>query len=397
MDVTNKTRFLFSLIQFLNTGFFAFILIFFPIYAEYISFNAEEIGIFNICSVLATMLASPMILHFVNQTFQPSLLLKICSFLTPVAYLGLLSNGSFLWFSFFWTSFVGLRIAANTLVDVQLIKLSARGILRFELVRVWGSIGFIVLGTGFGILFDFLDTSIAVWLILFFVIFQSVMSYKLSYLLEPFDSMSRSITRRDILKLFFTKRILGLFLSIGFIWLSHAPFYVYLSLYLQAIGWSSSQISLAWNMGVLAEIVLFLCFRRLEIKSSLTSILTISMIITIARWLIIGYSDNFYLILLSQTLHAFSFGACYLVSIRLSYEWFPEGYKEKSQGLLTLFSVGLGSLAGRFLVTFLAKYYEGYATFSSMFYVAACIACIAVLLSILCIEKTSEPATDTMK
>jgi MFS transporter, PPP family, 3-phenylpropionic acid transporter len=390
MDATNKTRFLFSLIQFLNTGFFAFILVFFPIYAEYLSFNAKEIGTFNIFSVLATMLASPLILYFVNQTFQPSLLLKICSLLSPITYLGLLMDSSFLWFSFFWTSFVGLRIATNTLVDVQLLKLSARGTLRFELVRVWGSIGFILLGTGFGILFDFLDTSIAVWIILFFVVFQSVVSFKLSYLLEPFDLTSKSLTFKDILKLFLTKRILGLFLSIGFIWLSHAPFYVYLSLYLQAIGWNSSQISLAWNMGVLAEIVLFLCFRRIEIKSSLTSILTISMIITVARWLIIGFSDNFYLILFSQTLHAFSFGACYLVSMRLSYEWFPEGYKEKSQGLLTLFSVGLGSLAGRLLVTFLAKFHEGYADFSSMFYVAACIASIGVLLSRLCIEKTSD-------
>lgn len=385
MQASHKTKLLFSIIQFLNTGIFAFILAFFPVYAEGLGFLAKEIGIMNAGVMLATMLASPLILQLVKPHRSPPYLLRVSSFLTPISFLMVLYARDFIYLTISWTLFVALRIAGNTLVDVHLLKLTSKGILRFEKIRVWGSVGFVILGAIFGLLTDSFGIISATQILFIYVLIQSALSYYLAPLLHDVPNLLPQLPKRELLSALLNRRIIALFLSVGLNWLSHAPLYVYLSLYLKGIGWSSNEISLAWNVGVIAEILFFLLLRRIELKISLTSLLVVSMIVSAFRWYLLAVTESFQLILFAQFLHAFSFGACYMASIRLSYDWFPEGYKEKSQGLLTLFGVGIGSLMGRWMVTVLADRYESYADFNEMFYFASCIAILATFVSLFCI------------
>jgi PPP family 3-phenylpropionic acid transporter len=380
MQISRQTKFLFSISHFFNTGFFVFVLAFFPLYAEKSGFSAVQIGILNIWSMVASMLSSPLVLTLAGSRFSPSLLLRITSLFAPLLYFLMLLSSDFILFIFCWTIFVGLRGAGGTLIDVQLIRNSARGALRFEYVRTWGSVGFVVLGFLLGFLFDRFDNISVVQYLLLYVIFQSALCFYVSNHLEIYEIPENRITFKTVFSLLRDSRILGLFISISLIWLSHAPFYVYFSLYLQDIGWTSTEISWAWNLGVLAEILFFLIFRRLSLKNSMRTILLFSMSCAVLRWMLLGYSSDFYLILFSQMLHAFTFGGCYLVSIHLTHEWFPRGLKEKSQGLLVFFGQGLGSLAGRWFVSFLAGYYADYAGFSNMFYASSIVALLAFMV-----------------
>jgi MFS transporter, PPP family, 3-phenylpropionic acid transporter len=380
MPLPLRIQALFSTTHFLNTGFFAFILVFSPLYAEQIGFSAVQIGILNTSIMLASMLSSPLVLQLAGPNLTPGRLLQASALLAPVFFVLLLLTDDFFIFLLLWTAFIALRVAGGTLIDVQLVKHSAHGALRFEFIRTWGSVGFIALGFLLGFLFDLYHPIRVVQYLTAYVILQSILCFVISKFLEPYEQSDTVFTFRKVLGLLRQSRIAGLFLSVSLIWLSHAPFYVYLSLYLQSIGWSSSEISLAWNIGVIAEILLFLFFRRISVKFSLRKVLLVSMLITVIRWVVMGYFQNFYVLLFSQILHAFSFGACYLVSIRLTYEWFPEGYKEKSQGLLTFFGQGLGSFAGRWLVSVLSAYYVSYSDFYGMFYVSALVAMVAVMV-----------------
>lgn len=394
MPVSFRTQFLFSLSHFVNTGYFAFILIFSPLYAEALGFSAVQIGTINIAAMIATMLGGPLVLQIVGGSRTPARILKLSSILAVFAYLLLISTKTFNLFILYWTFFIAMRVASGTLIDVQLIKLSARGALRFEFIRTWGSIGFVFLGFFLGILFDRYDRISIVHYMTLYVTLQTGLCLYLAKELHPYEESSVRYTVKKVLSILADKKIIALFLSVSLIWLSHGPYYVYFSLYLQGIGWNSMQTSLAWNIATIGEILLFLFFRRIQLKISLTLLLSISFFITIIRWLLLANFENFYLILLSQTLHAFSFGACYLASIRLTYEWFPEGYKEKSQGLLTLFGVGIGSLGGRLLASYLAPYYSNYSEFSSMFYAGAIVALISLVISLLFFLKPKKMTSE---
>jgi len=235
----------------------------------------------------ATMISSPLILQLVKPHRAPPYLLRVSSFLTPLSFLMVLYARDFIFLIISWTLFVALRTAGNTLVDVHLLKLSSKGILRFEKIRVWGSIGFVVLGALFGLLTDSFGIINATQILLIYVIIQSALSYYLAPLLHDVPNLLPQLPKRELLSALLDKRIIALFLSVGLNWLSHAPMYVYLSLYLKGIGWSSNEISLAWNVGVVAEILFFLLLRRIEIRIPLTSLLILSMIVSTFRWYIL--------------------------------------------------------------------------------------------------------------
>jgi MFS transporter, PPP family, 3-phenylpropionic acid transporter len=135
--------------------------------------------------------------------------------------------------------------------------------------------------------------------------------------------------------------------AVALTWASHGPLYVYLSLYLKGLGWSGQMISLAWNVGVFAEILVFSFFYRLEGRFALMTIFRVSIFLALVRWLILANFTNPLCILASQALHAFSFGAFYLASIKLAFRTLPDDMRDRGQGFLTGLGSGLGSFLGR--------------------------------------------------
>ena len=106
--------------------------------------------------------------------------------------------------------------------------------------------------------------------------------------------------------------MIALFVVNFLLWASHTPLYLYLSVYLQDMGWTGSMISLAWNLGVIFEIGLFAMFSILEKRVALTTILRSAIVFTVVRWAIMATQTSVSAILFAQLLHLFSFGACYL-------------------------------------------------------------------------------------
>ena len=189
-------------------------------------------------------------------------------------------------------------------------------------------------------------------------------------------------------KILKNKNIFILFTSVALCWISHAPLYTYLSLYLENLSFSPNQISLVWNIGVIAEIIIFICFSYFETYLSLSSILKLSLFLASFRWLILYFSQNFIIILASQVLHAFSFGAVLMCSAKLAYQYFPQTVKEKSQGYLSLLGIGMGSLIGRIILTTFPITLNNYSEVRYLFFASMFISILAFLFFILMQSET---------
>lgn len=385
-----------SLLQFLNTGLYAFILAFFPLYAEALAYSPAEIGILMVLVILAITLASPTLLFVSGSKCTPKFLVITCSLASILSYILLLNSSSFNQLALCITAFVFLKTGSNALFDVDILTRSAHGELRFEHIRVWGSIGFVVLGIFLGIFADYTGIIDTTKYFLAIIVMQSAISIVLCKLLDPKDISTSRPPLRQIINTTFSPKVILLFVTLALNWFAHAPLYVYLSLYLKSIGWNSSTISLAWNIGVLGEVLLFLGFRRLELKRSLNSLLILGMCVTVIRLVIMSLVSSLPMILIAQILHAFTFGLCYLTSIRLCYDWFPKGFKEKSQGLLGLVSVGIGGIGGRITVSYLARDYQNYQQCIELFVFASWVALAGVVTSVLCRrEAVKDTARNT--
>lgn len=370
---------LFSLAQFLSVGFFSFTLGFFPIYLSDIGLSSSDIAWVNLIGTIVSMSGGFVVLHIMSKRLTAARLVVLSSVLSvPVFYL-FLNVKDVVSVTCAWFVFSIFTIFTQTLLDVHLLRCNERGELRYERIRAWGSIGFIVFAFLLGLMVDNFGSIYSTWCILGFILLRSILGIAIVPFIETPVQHSEELRLSDSI---FKLPFILLLISTAALFMSHSPVYVYQSLYLRALGWSSTEISVALNLSVFAEVLFFLNFNRLERLMKLENILILSALCTMLRWLMMGLSTNFYVIMLSELLHSFSFGGVFLASIRLSYNYFPEPFKSKSQGILTLFGTGLGSLLGRYGVKAVGGWYSDYSQYNQMFLLGFWVALVGLVASV---------------
>jgi MFS transporter, PPP family, 3-phenylpropionic acid transporter len=141
--------------------------------------------------------------------------------------------------------------------------------------------------------------------------------------------------------------VLAFFMVNILLQISHAPYYVFYSIYLKYYHYSATITGLLWSLGVLAEIVLFVYMRRLLSRCTLRAILLVSLLLAIARWLMIGWCAEYIgLLIFAQILHAASFGGTHVAAIHLVHLYFGQQHQGKGQALYSSLSFGLGGMLG---------------------------------------------------
>ena len=128
---------------------------------------------------------------------------------------------------------------------------------------------------------------------------------------------------------------------------AHGALYAFLSLHLEALGYSATGIGMLWTLGVLAEIVVFLYLPQLFRRFALSSILVASVACGIFRFLAIGWAaGELWMVLLAQVLHAATFGSFHAASVAAVHRVFPESAQARGQTLFSGVTYGAGAAAG---------------------------------------------------
>lgn len=349
----------------------------------------------NLMSTLGALIAGPLLLGLAHSVI-PARKLAVC--LGPLAVL-LISPQLFYTssqFSFFLITWFFCAVCfkgLHSMIEAAAVRESATeepG--RFEKTRIWGSVGYILSTLVGGVVLDYLGVSplgtIGGLLLATLGVVTFKSRAKFSNKLGSKDKGEESIFS-------FLKRgkaalpVVALFLINTLIWASHSVYYTYYSVYLKQLGFSGATISVAWSIGVIAEVVFFLCFSRYANRFSLVGVLRHAVVFTSLRWLILAYSTNIYLLLIAQVFHLYSFGALYLASVKLTYKLLPDELRDRGQGYLTAFSGGLGSSIGRYTCSLVALSW----TVPEMFLACALVAFIALPVTFL-VKDSNSGETD---
>jgi PPP family 3-phenylpropionic acid transporter len=128
---------------------------------------------------------------------------------------------------------------------------------------------------------------------------------------------------------------------------AHSPFYVFYSIHLVDHGYDKSAVGLLWSLGVVAEIGVFLAMPRLMRAWSLRTILLVSFMAAVIRFLLIGWcADVVELLLLAQLMHGATFGANHAAAVAALNRWFPARQQARVQALYGSVSYGAGGMVG---------------------------------------------------
>lgn len=249
---------------------------------------------------------------------------------------------------------IGLSIV---LPYIELISLNYLGKERYGKIRLFGSVGFILVAL---VLVKFLsspDIALAYLLVLVLItaLFGFVIAKKADTLLEK-----QSEHTNDINLLADWKLWLGLTLM----QVSFGSFYNFFTIYTTDHGVSLDVTIYLWSFGVIVEIFM-LYFQGALLRKNLLLILQVTTFVTAVRWfLVFAFPDITAVLFLSQALHALSFALFH--SAAISYLFYLYKHKSLAQQLFSGITYGFGAFMGALIAGYVYEFYPSYLFLSSM-------------------------------
>ena len=337
---------------------------FWGLYLQHQSFSAADIGLL-LALFSAIRIFAPNLWASLNYSLEhiiaPIQLMRLGGLLMLLSFLGFYWATE-LWhyalvmliYGFFWSAILPQyeTLTLNHIKDNMSI---------YSNMLLWGSTGFIIMATGLGWLFDYLSIQylpVIMMIIMILIVMNSLV-------LKPADTAldtqieaglrNSSDSENNNLKVEINtqqNRIIKLgiysFLTISILLqVTHGPYYVFFTIYLQQFDYSNSMIGILWSLGVLAEIILFWKISFFMPRWPLRDLVIASLLLTAVRWFITAYcADNAVLLVFAQCLHAFSFALLHVVSIRYIGIFWPGKKRLYGQALYSGLGFGLGGAIG---------------------------------------------------
>ncbi|MFH1155790.1 MAG: MFS transporter [Pseudomonadota bacterium] len=213
---------------------------------------------------------------------------------------------------------------------------------RYGQFRVWGSLGFILVSSVLGKLLDRISTWSILPMILAGLVLQTLIALAMP---SSGDGSRRPFSLSGIAE-FFTAKI-SVFLTAAFLMLaSHGAYYGFLSIHLEALGFSSGFIGMAWALASVAEVSVMLGSAFVLKRMSMKGVLVLSFVAATLRWILLFAATAPWLILVSQCLHALSYGAFHVASILAIETLSPPGSRTLGQAVNNSVTYGAGMMAG---------------------------------------------------
>lgn len=315
------------------------------LYLKSLGYNSLVIG--SLIAILpATKLVAPYIWGWLaDHSRRSMLIIRIASILALLSFALVFVNDQLWWltiamllFSFFWNA---------VLPQFEAMTLNHLGddSHRYSMIRLWGSLGFIVVVVLIGDLLQEYDAEVIPLAVLatFFLI-------SLSSFLVPEKLNTPHTDHSPISQVIKQPRVLA-FLVVCFLMLcSHGPYYTFYSIYLKDHGYTAYMTGVLWAVGVLAEVIIFLLMHRLLPMFGARKLLILTLLLTSLRWLLIGFFvDELSVLFFAQLLHAFSFGVFHAVGIALVHNYFTGSHQGRGQALYSSVSYGAGVAVGSLL------------------------------------------------
>ncbi|MEA1048816.1 MFS transporter [Lamprobacter modestohalophilus] len=265
------------------------------------------------------------------------------------ALLALLSFTAVFWADGFWPMALTMAIWSffwnGPLPLIEAVTFNHLGtrVSRYAQVRVWGSIGFILVVLAVGWWQQQAGSGVVPIAVL--LLFGGIL---LSVMLVPDCPHAHVATEHLSLRRLVGQREVMFFLAACLLMqASHGAYYAFYSIYLEAEGYSDSAVGALWAFGVVIEVLVFLRMHRLLERFSARALILWSLALAVLRWLLIGlFVDIVALQIAAQALHAASFGVFHASAIHLTHRYFPGVTQARGQALYNSISFGVGGALG---------------------------------------------------
>jgi PPP family 3-phenylpropionic acid transporter len=313
------------------------------LYLKSIGMTAEDIGILSAIVVVTKIFSSFIWGWIVDHTGKRIHVIRYTSLLS------MLSFSLVLFYQEFWSLFIILFIFSifwsAALPQIEAVTLSHLGEESdsYTVVRIWGSISFIIAVLALGKFFDTqtIDNLLPI------IIMTMLLVWLHSLFLPEIASSHQESNGSTFFSILSKPNVIALMLVCFLVQAGHGAYYTFFSIYLEEHHYSNSFIGVAWALGVLAEVIIYLFIHKVIGRFGLHKLMILVLVLATIRWLLIAlFVDNIFILLFSQCLHAATFGVYHAVAIQYIHREFKGEHQGRGQALYSSISFGAGLALG---------------------------------------------------
>ncbi len=319
---------------------------FLSLYFHHLGFSSEHIGQLVAIPMLMRCLAPNLWGWLGDRTGKRLTIVRFGACCTLICFAGIYLSHSYAWLAlvmaahaFFWHAVLP-QFEAITLAHLrEQASLYSR-------IRLWGSVGFIAAVVGLGKLFEHFSLDLypaGLLVIMAGIVIGSI------WVPSPLAvKLENSGSEGGLIGCLRQPGVMAFYLGACLMQLSHGPYYTFLTIHLENLGYARGTIGLLWAVGVVAEVLIFLVMPRLLTLFSLRQVLAASFLLAALRWLLLGHlADHLGVLLFAQVIHAATFGCFHASAIHFIQRRFGNRHQGQGQALYAALS-GTGGALGAF-------------------------------------------------
>ncbi|OFC68834.1 MFS transporter [Alteromonas confluentis] len=267
--------------------------------------------------------------------------------------LSVLCFSTVFWVHSFWglTLVFGLMMMFWTAVLPQLEVITIQSVkptkISYGQIRLWGSIGFIVLTVSVGKALDIFTSEAPVYASLFVLTGLFIASL---FIRQPEKVPSKEEETGTLWQIAKNRTFLLFLAAAALLQVSFGAYYGFFALYMRDLEYSGQQTGLLIAIGVVAEIGIFLVARRLISRFGVWQLLLACLVLTAMRWYALAAWAQFgMVVVVSQLIHALSFGLAHVTAMHFITHFFPARFQSRGQALYVSIAFGIGGALGNYV------------------------------------------------
>ncbi|SEU32888.1 MFS transporter [Stigmatella erecta] len=356
---------------------------FLPAYLRSLDLSTSQVGLLLALSPLMSLVTPPVWGHLADRTGQIGRILTVLAVGATLCFAPLLKVDHFLALLATLAAFAAFSSSITPMVDSLALNRVAQVGGSYAHLRLFGSLGFVVITTSFGLMAQRVDARIvAVPLALLGLL--ALWSFTL-------HGRSASGASRHPLAGFQLLRgntdLRWMLAATCLHWMACTPYNGMLAIHVLSLGLPPSVVGLSAGTAVTAEVAAMLLYPRFADRIAPRHLLCVAFGLSALRWLGMAFVTSALPLIALALVHSLTFGIFYVASVAFMARRIPVHLRATGQGLFSAITMGIGGLVGS------ASSGVGYALLGGhgLFAVAAGLEVVAALLVLQVSPPLSPP------
>lgn len=304
-----------------------------PIWLDSKGITPEQIGIISATPIFIMIVLNMVVGRIADKARDWRSVIIAGSLISGVVSFGFILVDEFWGILIFSILCVIPIMAIEPVIDAAAIRMTRRRGSDFALVRIWGSIGYIVMTALTGVVFGWVGIAVFVPLFIATSLLRGFAALPLPLFRAPEGEVAPAPnpelagSMREVFRPWFVLTLTGT----AMLQASHMLLISFGTLLWLRAGVNEAMIGVLWTIAPICELVTMFFFARLARRFSARHLLLAACLCGAVRWTGVAVSTEFWQLAILQILHMATFGLAYMGIVNFIANWTSEEIAAQAQ------------------------------------------------------------------